>query len=421
MTDTAARSLRESAALLQPQLAALRREIHQEPEIGRDLPLTQAKVLAALDGLPLEITLGEQLSSVVAVLRGTGGDGTDGPAPSVLLRGDMDALPVQETADLPYASRIPGVMHACGHDLHVAALVGAARLLCERRAELPGDVVFMFQPAEEGLGGAAVMIEEGLLAASGSTPVAGYALHVASAMPQGVFLGRPGSVMAAADTLTVTMHGRGGHGSAPHAALDPVPAACEAVLALQSMVTRRFDAFDPVVVTVGLLRAGTINNVIPDDAFFEATVRSFSPQARDRVREESLRVVRGVAAAHGLEVDAVFTDVYPVTVNNDDEAAFVADTVADLYGAERWTEMPQPLAGAEDFSFVAERIPCGFFFLGACADGKDPATAPYNHSPKAEFTDSVLADGAAVLAELALRKLVAEAGPTAQVSRHSAR
>ena len=392
-------TLRESATLIQPQLVALRRAIHQEPEIGTDLPLTQAKIVEALAGLPLELTLGKKLTSVTAVLRG------GLPGPTVLLRGDMDALPVQETSGLPYASRIAGAMHACGHDLHVAGLVGAARLLCERRETLAGDVVFMFQPGEEGQGGAKDMIDEGLLDATGSLPVAGYALHVSSAMPQGQILGRPGSIMAAADTLTVTMHGRGGHGSAPHAALDPVPAVCEAVLALQTMVTRRFDVFDPIVVTVGELRAGTVNNVIPDDAFFEATVRSFSPEARDRVRAESVRVVRGVAAAHGLEVDAVYNDLYPVTVNDSVEAAFVADTARELLGEDRWTEMPQPLAGAEDFSFVAEQIPSGYFFLGACATGLDPATAAYNHSPEALFDDTVLADGAALLAELATRRL----------------
>jgi amidohydrolase len=393
-------SLRESAALLQPELAALRRAVHQEPEIGLELPLTQAKILAALEGLPLEISLGEKLSSVTAVLRGAL------PGPTVLLRGDMDALPVHETTGLPYASRFAGVMHACGHDLHVAGLVGAVRLLCERRDALPGSVVFMFQPGEEGYAGARAMLDEGLLAAAGAEPVAGYALHVASATyPNGAVVGRPGAIMAAADTLTVTMRGRGGHGSAPHASLDPVPAACEAVLALQTMVTRRFDAFDPVVVTVGTFHAGTINNVIPDNAFFEATVRSFSPEARERVREESLRVVRGVAAAHGLELDAAYTDLYPVTVNNTAEAEFAARTAGELLGAERVVALPHSEAGAEDFSFVAERIPSAFFFLGACPPDLDPATAPNNHSPQAVFDDSVLADGAALLAQLATGRL----------------
>jgi hippurate hydrolase len=401
MTSTAPLPpLLESARRLQPELVALRHAVHQDPEIGLELPRTQAKVVAALDGLPLEITLGKQLGSVTAVLRGGAG-----PGPTVLLRGDMDALPVQETSGLPFASTVPGVMHACGHDLHVAGLVGAVRLLCERREQIAGDVVFMFQPGEEGQGGAKVMMDEGLLTASGSTPVAAYALHVSSAMPQGQVLGRPGTIMAAADTLTVTMRGRGGHGSAPSAALDPVPAACEAVLALQTMVTRRFSVFDPVVLTTGLLRAGTINNVIPDDAFFETTVRSFSLEARERVREEALRVVRGVAETHGLEVDAVYNDLYPVTVNDGGEAAFVQETAKDLLGADRWTTMDQPLAGAEDFSYVAEQIPSGYFFLGACVDGLDPETAPYNHSPEAAFADSVLADGAALLAELALRRL----------------
>ncbi|MFC5911377.1 M20 metallopeptidase family protein [Streptacidiphilus monticola] len=395
MTD-----LRASAAAIQPELAALRRAVHRDPEIGLDLPRTQARVLEALKDLPLELTTGQRLSSVTAVLRG------GRPGPTVLLRGDMDALPVQETSGLEYASAVPGVMHACGHDLHVAALVGAARLLAERREELAGDVVLMFQPGEEGQGGAAVMIEEGVLEATGSLPVAAYALHVSSAyVGGGVVTSRPGPVMAAADTLRVVMRGRGGHGSAPHAALDPVPALCEAVLALQTMVTRRFDAFDPVVVTVGDLHAGTINNVIPDDGYFEATVRSFSPQAREAVKRESLRVVRGIAEAHGLEADAEYRELYPVTVNDAAEAAFLAATAKDLLGADRWLDMPQPLAGAEDFSYVAERVPSAYFFLGACPADRDHADAAYNHSPEALFDDGVLADGAALLAELALRRL----------------
>ncbi|MHA6761099.1 M20 metallopeptidase family protein [Streptacidiphilus sp. PAMC 29251] len=402
MTETVGRqaSLRTSAAALQPELVALRRALHREPEVGLELPLTQARVLAALEGLPLEITLGKLLGSVTAVLRGAL------PGPVVLLRADMDALPVQEAPGLPYASVLPGVMHACGHDLHTAGLVGAVRLLCERRETLAGSVVFMFQPGEEGLGGARLMIEEGVLDAAGSTPVAGYALHVAaSVLPHGWVATRPGPIMAAADVLTVTMRGRGGHGSSPHLALDPVPAACEAVTALQTMVTRRFDAFDPVVVTVGSFHAGTTDNVIPEEAVFAATVRSFSPEARDRVLAEAPRLVRGIGEAHGLTVDAVVTEGYPVTVNNAAEAAYAAETARQLLGVDRYVEMPRPVAGSEDFAVVAEVIPAAYLMLGACPTDQNPGTAPYNHSPEAAFDDAVLADAAALLAELALGRL----------------
>ncbi|MCZ4102762.1 amidohydrolase [Streptomyces sp. So13.3] len=403
MTDAAHRhaGLRRSAAALQAELVALRRALHREPEIGLDLPLTQARVLAALEGLPLEITLGKQLSSVTAVLRGAL------PGPVVLLRGDMDALPVQESNDVPYASAVAGVMHACGHDLHTAALVGAVRLLCERRDELAGTVVFMFQPGEEGLGGARLMIEEGVLEAAGSRPVAAYALHVAaSQLPNGWVATRPGPIMAAADTLTVTMHGRGGHGSSPHLALDPIPAACAAVTALQTMVTRRFDAFDPVVVSVGSFHAGTAENVIPDEAVFGTTIRSFSPEARARVLEEAPLVVQGIGRAHGLTVEAVVTEGYPVTVNDPEEMAFAAETARQLLGAGRYLDMPRPVAGSEDFAVVAELVPSAYLMLGACPADRDPSTAAYNHSPQAAFDDCVLGDAAALLAELALGRTV---------------
>ena len=404
MTEEASRqaALRESAAALRPELVALRRALHREPEIGLELPLTQAKVLAALEGLPLEVTLGEKLGSVTAVLRGAR------PGPVVLLRADMDALPVQETSGLPYASAVPGVMHACGHDLHTAGLVGAVRLLCERRESLAGSVVFMFQPGEEGAGGAQLMIDEGVLDAAGSRPVAAYALHVASSvLPHGWVATRPGPIMAAADVLTVTMHGRGGHGSSPHLALDPVPAACEAVTALQTRVPRRFDAFDPVVVTVGSFHAGTTDNVIPDEAVFAATVRSFSPEARDRVLAEAPRLVRGIGEAHGLTVDAVVGEGYPVTVNDPEQAAYVAETARQLLGADRYIDMPRPVAGSEDFAVIGEHVPAAYLMFGACPPDRDPSTAAYNHSPEAAFDDAILGDAAALLAELALGRLSA--------------
>ena len=391
---------REEAAAIAGEIADLRHEIHREPEIGYDLPRTQRKVLAALDGLPLEITLGRALTSVTAVLRG------GRPGPAVLLRGDMDALPVTEATGVPFASRIDGVMHACGHDLHTAMLAGAARLLAARRSEIPGSVIFMFQPAEEGGGGAKLMIGEGVLGAAGEPPVAAYALHVFSDMlGTGVFAARPGPALAAADAIDVTVRGRGGHASVPYRGLDPVPAACEMVTALQAMVTRRFDVFDPVVVTVGSFHAGTARNVIPDEAVFHATARSYSPQSRERLRDETLRLVRNIAQAHGLTAEARFVEGYPVTVNDPAEAAFATATAADIFGAGRAVTPAQPLTGAEDFSFVLGQVPGAFIMLGACPPGTDPWTAPSNHSAAAVFDDAVLADGATFYAELALRRL----------------
>jgi hippurate hydrolase len=264
----------------------------------------------------------------------------------------------------------------------------------------------MFQPGEEGHAGAKYMIEEGVLDAAGERPVAAYALHVASAqLSAGQFSTRPGTIMAAAEVLDVTVHGRGGHGAQPHHAADPIPVACEIVTALQTLVTRKFDIFDPVVITIGSFHAGTADNVIPDSAHFLATVRSFSHKARDRVREMAPGLITGIASAHGLTATAEFPSSYPVTVNDQAEAAFVAQVVADVVGEDRYIPNPNPMAGAEDFSYVLEQVPGAFTMLGACPPGVDPATAPFNHSAEAVFDDLVLADGAALYAELALRRL----------------
>ncbi len=392
--------VRDDTAAISGELARLRRAIHAEPEIGLDLPRTQEKVLAALEGLPLEVARGRSLSSVTAVLRGARPGGT------VLLRGDMDALPVTEATGLPYASRVDGAMHACGHDLHTAMLAGAARLLSARRDELAGNVIFMFQPGEESCGGARLMISEGVLDAAGARPVAAFGLHVASSLlPIGVFTSRDGTMMASADTMEVTVTGQGGHGSQPHRAADPVPAACEMVIALQTLVTRRFDVFDPVVITVGTFHAGTASNVIPDRARFAATVRAFSAAARTAVQDTAVTLVRDIASAHGLSATAEFTDSYPVTVNDAAEVAFAERTVGELFGSERFVRTPFPVTGSEDFSYVLDEVPGAFIMLGACPPDADPATAPFNHSAGAVFDDAVLADGATLLAELALRRL----------------
>ena len=392
------------AASLAGDLSALRRELHRIPELGNHLPLTQQRLLAELEGLDLEITTGKTLSSVTAVLRGEAAP-VNGIKPVVLLRADMDALPVREDNDLAYKSTHDGLMHACGHDMHVAGLVGAARILHSLKADLAGDVVFMFQPGEEGPGGALPMIEEGVLTAAGRRVDAAFGLHVFSAaQPNGVWFGRPGPEMAAVDDLHVRFKGSGGHGSQPHDAKDPIPALCEAVTALQTMVTRSFDVFDPVVLTVGRIAGGTRENIIPEDAEFDATVRSFSAASRASIKEKCVRLLEGIAEAHGLQATVNYHELYPVTVNSPAEYELAQHTILDLFGEERYRAMPNPMPGGEDFSFVANEVPSAFLFLSACAHG-DPAEAGSNHSPHALFDDAVLPDAASWLAEVALRRI----------------
>lgn len=409
---------------LQDEIVRLRHRLHQEPEIGLDLPRTQEKVLEALDGLPFEITLGQDTTSVTAVLRGTAGldqsaAGNDDAAaaasagssaaadrPVVLLRGDMDGLPVQEATRVDYSSRIDGAMHACGHDLHTAMLAGAATLLAERRHQLAGDVVLMFQPGEEGCDGAGVMIREGVLDAAGKRPDAAFGMHVMAGLePNARFFTKPDILMSASDGLFVTVHGAGGHGSAPHSAKDPVTAVSEMVTALQVMITRQFNMFDPVVLTVGLLQAGTKRNVIPESARFEATVRTFSEASREKMMTAVPQLLEGIAAAHGLTVTVDYQPEYPLTVTDVDETRNAERIITSLFGDERYSRMAQPLGGSEDFSRVLAEVPGSFICLSAAAPGEDHRTAPFNHSPFATFDDNVLADGTALYAELALTRI----------------
>ncbi len=385
-----------AADALAHDLSRLRRELHADPEIGLQLPRTQARLLAELEPLGLDVTLGRSSTALTAVLRG------GRPGPAVLLRGDMDALPLVEDTGLAYAATT-GAMHACGHDLHMAGLVGAARLLAERRAELPGSVVFMFQPGEEGAGGAREMIAEGVLDAAGERVVAAYGVHVQTGR-FGEFTTRPGALMAGANELHVTIRGRGGHGSQPHTAVDPVAALLELGTALQTMVTRRFSVFDPVVLTVTRLRAGEAVNVIPGEASLSATVRTLSAEATATMAGETERLASGIAAAHGCTAETTFVVDYPVTMNDPDEAAFVAGVLTDLVGAD-YVPAPHPWMGAEDFSYVLEQVPGCFVFLGCTPPDRDWRTEPWNHSAQVHFDDAVLPRQAAALAELAWRRL----------------
>jgi amidohydrolase len=398
-------NLREGAHDLLSGMVSLRRTLHQWPEIGNDLPVTRDTVMEALSGLPLDVTLHESTSGIAALLDG------GKPGPTVLLRGDMDALPLTEATDLDYSSRSDGSMHACGHDTHTAMLVGAARLLSAQQADIPGRVLFMFQPGEEGNHGARFMLEEGLLElptrVDGSdSPVTGaFALHITSSLPTGWLSCRGGSIMAAADTLFITVKGRGGHASEPYRALDPIPIACEIVQSLQTMITRRIDVFDPAVVTVGRITAGTVNNIIPETAEIEGTIRAVSERTRRAVHDGIRRVAEGIAAAHDAEVVVELVDGYPVTINDKSQAEIALGLADELVGADKTFRLPNPIMGAEDFSYVLQQIPGAMVFLGGTHADRNLATAAPNHSNHVVFDEEAMATGTAMYAALALNHL----------------
>jgi hippurate hydrolase len=401
MTDVLDDVVQAAGALL-GDAVALRRRIHQEPELGLDLPETQAKVLEALDGLPVTTTTGTTTSSVVAVLDG------DQPGPTVLLRGDMDALPMPEDTGLDYASHVDGAMHACGHDSHVAMLAGAAHLLAARRGDFAGRVVFMFQPGEEGHHGARYMLEEGLLdvASDGAEPVSmAFAIHQTPVIRSGTIATRGRALLASADELRVTVQGRGGHASMPHHALDPIPIACEIVTALQAMVTRRVDAFDPAVVTIARIQAGTTSNVIPESAELFGTIRTISERTRSAVLDDVRRLAEGIAGAHGAEAEVELGFGYPVTVNDIDAAAFALDTARQVLGDSAAVEMPTPIMGAEDWSYVLQEVPGCMAFLGTRPpDATGNLVAP-NHSNRMVLDEDAMTSGIATYAAVALRWL----------------
>jgi hippurate hydrolase len=386
--------LLEEAGRLLPDAVELRRRLHRRPELGLDLPETQAAVLESLDGLPLDVRTGSGTTSVVAVLDG------DRPGPTVLLRGDMDALPMPEDTGLDFASEVDGAMHACGHDAHTAMLAGAAHLLAARRGDVTGRVVFMFQPGEEGFHGARVMIDEGLLEGD-LRPDAAFAIHQTPNIPAGVVGTRPGALLAATNALHVVVRGRGGHASMPHHAVDPIPVACEIVTALQSFVTRRVDAFDPAVVTVARISAGTTVNVIPEKATLDGTIRTVSEATRAEVVEGVRRLASGIAEAHGCEATVVLDAGYPVTVNDDEFAGFTTSVATRLLGADHCVLLPNPVMGAEDFSYVLQQVPGAMAFLGTRPEGAGRHAAP-NHSNRMVLNEDAMASGIALYAAMAI-------------------
>jgi amidohydrolase len=390
-----------SGEALLDQAIALRRAIHAEPELGLDCPKTTAKIKRALEGLPLELREGPSTTGLVAILRGSGNGRT------ILLRGDMDALPLHEDTGLDFHSQTDGAMHACGHDTHVAMLAGAAHALCAQRERLNGTVIFMFQPGEEGWHGARFMMEDGLL--DDPAPDAAFALHISPNMPAGVFASRTGPLLASADEFEITVTGKGGHGAMPHETIDPVPIAAEMVLALQSLVSRKVAPNESAVLTVGKISSGTTDNVIPETAIMLGTIRTLDERIRTLMHEGVERIATHVAMAHGAKAWAEITPGFPVTVCDGRIVDLAQRTAQALFGEGGWRTMPTPMMGAEDFAYVLQKVPGAMAFIGAVPEGGDYHSCCGLHSNRMVLDETVMARGVAMHCAMAEAFLNGEA------------
>ena len=388
----------EGAAALLPETIALRRSIHEQPELGLDLPLTTASVLKSLEGLDVKIDRGPSTSGLMVTLSGPSQGGT------VLLRADMDALPMGEDTGLAFASKQEGRMHACGHDAHTAMLTGAVKLLHANRNRLAGSVKFMFQPGEEGHHGARLMIEDGLLDGH-PKPDAAFAIHVTPNAPTGAVTSKPGAIMASTDEVQIEVWGKGGHAAMPFLALDPIPIACEIVMALQAMVTRRINPFDPVILTIAKIDSGTTKNVVPETAHLLGTLRSLSEHSRKVARDGIERVATKIAEAHGARAAVTLTQGYGVTVNDGRMVALAADAARSLFGERGYIAIQAPIMGAEDFSYVLQRMPGCMVFLGVAPKTSSPRDAAPIHSNRMLLEESAMAEGIALYAAVAERYL----------------
>ena len=388
-------ALLEDARRIESRITALRRAIHAEPELGLQTPRTLAKARAELADLPLEWREGASCTGAVAVLNA----GKVGR--TALLRGDMDALPMTEETGLPFASTVAGRMHACGHDTHTAMLAGAARILAARADALAGEVRFMFQPGEEGYHGARFMLDNGLL---DPLPDAAFALHIMPNAPHGTIGSRVGTLLASADMLEIVVEGRGGHASMPHDARDPVPVACEIVMAIQAMVTRRFNAHEAMIITITQLEAANAHNIIPNRAVLKGTIRTLSSDRRHEVWNAIRQLAENIAQAHDCDADTEITQGFPPTVN-DARAVAMAEAVSTSLPHGEYMPLQAPIMGAEDFSYVLEKVPGMMAFLGVAQSGADWKHCCSIHSSRMMVDESVLPRGTAFLAGCASRFL----------------
>jgi amidohydrolase len=392
-------ALRDDIDEILPGVIADRRHLHRHPELGFEEFETARLVTERLQSLGVEeIRTGIAVTGVTGLIRGA--KPASGPGRVVLLRADMDALPIHEENAVDYRSEIDGKMHACGHDAHTAMLLGIARLLSDRRDEFSGTVKVLFQPAEEGGGGARVMIEQGVLEDPHVDFVLG--MHMAQQLPLGKIEARGGPVMAAADRFSAVIQGKGGHGAQPHLCVDPISVGAQIVTALQTIVGREVDPTKEAVVTVGAFIAGEASNVIPDTAELRGTLRSFDPAVREQIGRRVGEIVTGVSATHGATADYRYLPGYPPTINDPEMTAMVRDVAAAVLGEEHVSEGPLHM-GAEDFSYFLEQRPGSFFFVGSSNEEKGLTWG--HHHPRFDIDEASLAIGMEVMARTVLRVL----------------
>ena len=383
----------------QPELVRVRRELHQTPEFGLDLPKTLEIILREVGDLG-EVTLGKDMTAAAILIRGAN------PGPTVLLRADMDALAVTEDTGLDFAST-NGYMHACGHDLHMAMGIGAARLVHSNKEKLNGNVLMFFQPGEEGHDGAGHMLSQQMHMVAGEKPIVAYGLHVFSIVPSGLFTTKKDTMMASAGDMLVSISGRGGHGSMPWTAKDPITGMIEILSSMQSFIAKNFDALDPIIVNVGWIKAGDdhTTNIVPETVIFGATVRSFSKKGYEETRSKLPEFIKQMANAFGLSAEVEFSPATKVLINHHQPVDRVEAVTKEMFGENRYRTMSQPIPGGEDYASILEEIPGAFIFLGAAQPGIAPEKLESNHSNKAQYDEAVLADGAALLAALAFDAL----------------
>ena len=372
------------------EVVATRRDLHQHPELGFEEERTSAMVADRLRALGFEVHTGIGKTGVVGVVKGAT------PGKTIMLRADMDALPIDEENDVPYRSQTPVHMHACGHDGHVAMLLGAARVVMSRRDEIAGTLCFLFQPAEEGKGGAKAMVEDGVLERFGIERA--YGLHLASTHPAGQVGFREGAFYASSDSIEITVEGKGGHGASPHQTVDPVYVASQFVVAVQQVVSRNIDPIEPAVVTIGAINGGTTHNVIPSRVRLLGTVRAFDADVRAKMAERIERVLRGICESSGATYQFDYLWRYPVTSNDVEQTRYARALAQGVVPAERVADVPK-LMGAEDFSFFAERVPACFFTIGS--NGGPNSAFPHHHA-RFDIDESALETGVRMMTALAL-------------------